>query len=243
MPPNACLRGYNVCMRQWLALAAVGAAFLVMPAWAQRHGGGSAGFGGHAGFASHGSMGGMHGSIMASRSSGGALRGGAGFRGRPFPGSVPGRSFRRRYYPRYYGYGYGYGYPLFWGWYGNDDYDNSYNPSNDYAPDDYVQDSQTDQQQQAEIDRLHDEVARLREQRNAQVPSPNPRTQWAGESEATQLVFRDQHTEEIQNYAIVGQTLWVFTEDRTKKILLAELDLPATKKANDERGVDFQIPR
>jgi len=59
---------------------------------------------------------------------------------------------------------------------------------------------------------------------------------------ATVLVFHDQHRQEIQNYAIVGQTLWNFAVQRTQKIPLSDLDLPATIKANDERGVDFRVP-
>jgi hypothetical protein len=58
----------------------------------------------------------------------------------------------------------------------------------------------------------------------------------------TVLVFRDQHRLEVQNYAIVGQTLWNFAPQRTQKIPLADVDLPATTKANDERGVDFRLP-
>jgi hypothetical protein len=59
---------------------------------------------------------------------------------------------------------------------------------------------------------------------------------------ATVLVFRDQHKQEVQNYAIVGQTLWNFAPQHTQKIPLSDLDLPATTKANDERGVDFRLP-
>jgi hypothetical protein len=59
---------------------------------------------------------------------------------------------------------------------------------------------------------------------------------------ATVLVFRDQHKLEVQNYAIVGQTLWNFAPDHTQKIPLSDIDLPATTKANDERGVDFRLP-
>jgi hypothetical protein len=40
----------------------------------------------------------------------------------------------------------------------------------------------------------------------------------------------------------VGDTLFDFGAGRTHKILLADLDLAATRKANDDRGVDFQIP-
>ncbi len=58
----------------------------------------------------------------------------------------------------------------------------------------------------------------------------------------TVLVFRDQHQKEIQNYAIVGQTLWNFAPPHTEKIPLSDLDLPATTKANDDRGVTFRVP-
>jgi hypothetical protein len=58
----------------------------------------------------------------------------------------------------------------------------------------------------------------------------------------TVLVFRDQHKQEIKNYAIVGQTLWSFGSPRTEKIPLADLDLAATSKANDERGLSFHVP-
>ena len=59
---------------------------------------------------------------------------------------------------------------------------------------------------------------------------------------ATVLVFRDQHKEEISNYAIVGQTLMSYSAQRTKKIPLADLDVAATEKANDDRGVTFRVP-
>jgi hypothetical protein len=59
---------------------------------------------------------------------------------------------------------------------------------------------------------------------------------------STVLVFRDGHQSDVLNYAIVGDTLFDFADGRTKKILLADLDLPATRKANYDKGVDFQIP-
>ena len=58
----------------------------------------------------------------------------------------------------------------------------------------------------------------------------------------TVLVYRDQHKQEVQNYAIVGQTLWAFSAGRTQKIPLANLDVTATEKANDDRGVAFRVP-
>jgi hypothetical protein len=58
----------------------------------------------------------------------------------------------------------------------------------------------------------------------------------------TVLVFRDQRQEEVQNYAIVGRTLWIFSPQRTEKIPLAEIDLAASAKANEDRGVEFRVP-
>ena len=58
----------------------------------------------------------------------------------------------------------------------------------------------------------------------------------------TVLVFRDEHKQEVSNYAIVGQTLWNFAPGHTQKIPLSDLDLPATTRANEELGVTFRVP-
>jgi hypothetical protein len=59
--------------------------------------------------------------------------------------------------------------------------------------------------------------------------------------EPTVLVFRDGHQQQVNNYAIMGQMVYVL-DDGTHKIPLANLDVPATVKANDDRGVEFNIP-
>ncbi len=58
----------------------------------------------------------------------------------------------------------------------------------------------------------------------------------------TVLVFKDGHQVEVANYAIVGTTLYDLSDSRRWKIALADLDLPATTKQNDDRGLDFQVP-
>jgi hypothetical protein len=58
----------------------------------------------------------------------------------------------------------------------------------------------------------------------------------------TILVFKDGHQQEVQNYAIVGDALYDMSSGHRKKIALAELDLNATIKQNDENGVDFRLP-
>jgi hypothetical protein len=58
----------------------------------------------------------------------------------------------------------------------------------------------------------------------------------------TTLVFKDGHQLEVENYAIVAQTLYDLTPGHPRKIALVDLDLPATEKQNDDRGVTFQLP-
>jgi len=234
-------------MRRWLAVAALGAVFVATPLWGQRRGGMSGGFGGHAGIAARGPVGGMRGPAMGFHRSGFGVSLRPGFRtgfGRgPFFGNRFGNRFHHHFRP-WWGWGYGYpwwgwGYPWAYGDYGWDDggsYAQQYylqeNDANPY----YGQNGQM-QEQQAQIDRLNDEVERLREERNAQRQSASVA------QKPTELVFRDKRTEEIQNYAISGQTLWVLTEQHARKIPLSEIDIAATQKVNEERGVDFEVPR
>jgi hypothetical protein len=58
----------------------------------------------------------------------------------------------------------------------------------------------------------------------------------------TLLVFKDGHKVEATNYAIVGQSLWIYTEQDSKRVPLSDLDVTATKNANSDRGVTFQVP-
>ena len=59
---------------------------------------------------------------------------------------------------------------------------------------------------------------------------------------STLLVFKDGHTVELGNYAIIGATLFDLTPGHTRKVALADIDLPATQRQNDDRGVSFALP-
>jgi hypothetical protein len=220
-------------MKSWLAVAALGAALVVMPAWAQRGGHGGGFGGGHGGFSGgmHGGFSGGHAGFSGARSFGH----GPVIVTRPGFGSRGGRWGGRRGWWPYYGYGWGWPY---WGWGDYADNSDTYYPSQGYADNYDSRDAEIARDQQSEIERLNDEVSRLRDQRegrNAPVT--------AASSEKTQLIFNDKHSEEVQNYAIVGPTLWVLSPDKSRKIPLAQLDLPATEKVNGDRGVDFELPR
>jgi hypothetical protein len=145
----------------------------------------------------------------------------------------------------WWGWGWGWGYPGYYAgypWYYGDGYydDPSYQSysGGGYSNDYYAPVSPQEQQRQDEIDRMNDQKARQRQQES----SPNQPQAKAASHAKTVLVFQDKHSEEVQNYAIVGQTLWVFDEQQAKKIRITDLDVPATKKANEDRGVDFQLP-
>jgi hypothetical protein len=230
-------------------MAVLGAAFLAIPLLGQVGGRGGMAMGGaRGGYVAQG--GGLVGSPRGVYWGGGVYSvhgpGVYGFHGHYpyYPGHYP--YFRRRY-PRWGYRGY-YGYPSGLGWYGGagvawSDASYSYpaesDPAYAYAPPDnssaYVA---SDQQQQ--IDELKDEVARLRAERVSANPVPEqPAPQMRGD---TVLLFRDHRVEQIQNYAIVSNTLWVFTQQRARKIPIAELDIPATTKANADRGIDFHLP-
>lgn len=149
-----------------------------------------------------------------------------------------GNSFRRRGFHsrRFFNPYYSYAYYPYWSDYGlySDSFDDQTADSyaNSYAPPPSREDSGLERDVQTlsgKIDRLQADV----EARNRPKPEQEP---------ATALVFRDKHVEEVRNYAISGGTLWVLNAQVAKKIPLAQLDLDATAKMNDDRGVDFQVP-
>ncbi len=85
-----------------------------------------------------------------------------------------------------------------------------------------------------------------RDEKDAE-PASSSTTQPAETSVADQpqtvLVFKDGHQVEVANYAIVGSTLYDLTDGQhRRKIALADLNLSATAKQNDDRGIDFQVP-
>ena len=84
------------------------------------------------------------------------------------------------------------------------------------------------------------------------IPSPTPQTGATTQAAVKELpptviVYRDGHREELSSYSIIGATLYaksdyLATGTWTRKILLADLDLPNTLKQNQQRGVKFDLP-
>ena len=220
------------------------------------HGGftGHSGFGGHAGAGN--SFGGVHSGSGMHSSSG--MHSGSGLaphslgRGSSFNRtfSARGRDHTHRG-PRIrtrgflndcFGCGWGFGFPYYpylgggidpyWWWDSGSSYDED-------------REREINQANEMNTQSLDEQRAREQGDQDAyaqSAPAPPRDEERSDPAPATVLVFRDQHKLEVQNYAIVGQTLWTFAPQHTQKIPLSDLDLPATIKANDDRGVDFRLP-
>jgi hypothetical protein len=201
-------------------------------------------------------MGGFHGSHGFSRgfshprsgfhsrrfSNHGPFRTGFGFRHRHFRDHDFDDRFRffNRGFPFVSPWWYSGFYDPYWWWDDHSRFDDEYNRDRDLA---MQMDQQSLEQQrmlrQEEADGDQDAYAPSRRSQPARAQedtNPDP------PATPTVLVFRDQHKQEVQNYAIVGPTLWNFAAQKTQKIPLADLDLQATVRANDDRGVSFHVP-
>lgn len=83
---------------------------------------------------------------------------------------------------------------------------------------------------------------------NSAAPAATPQLQPATkESTPAVLVFRDGHTEEVKSYSIIDGVIYskadYWTEGAwSRKIDISELDIPATLKQNQQRGVKFELP-
>ena len=141
------------------------------------------------------------------------------------------------------GWGWGWGWSP-WLWSSWDDQDRRFDEDyyRQYAlADQWNQQSLAEQRmrQQEEADGDQDAYAPRSSNRHS---APESAVQPQEPVPATVLVFRDRRQQEVQNYAIVGQTLWAFSVGRTQKIPISDLDISATEKANNDRGLTFRIP-
>ncbi len=117
-----------------------------------------------------------------------------------------------------------------------------------------------------QVDRLNNEIKSMRatgtapvrtaRTRTAAAPPVTPASTPAGAPVSTApasaqndesipitvLVFRDGRKVETRNYAIVGESIWVYNEQESKKYRVADLDVDATRKLNSDNGVLFQLP-
>ncbi len=230
-------------------------------------GGRSGGFGGHmggGGFSHGGTRGFSRGGARGFTHSPGISRNFSrgpflhnGFRGRN--GFHDRDRFRFRFRNNCFGFGcwgspwWGVGYydPWLWDWWDSDSsYDDDYNNNLAIAAEMNRQSLEEQrmlrqEQDDGDQDAYAGRYARPRRSYNSDQDAQSNAQNQAKSSPMfsdTILVFRDKHQEEVENYAIVGDTLWNFAPQHTQKISLADLDLAATQKANEDRGTTFRVP-
>lgn len=163
------------------------------------------------------------------------------------------RQFHRRRFFNPFAFPFGYPYPYTaYPYYGVGlQSDFVYSNAGTYSAPAYMTDHDTGVQSdlyrlQAELDAVRQQQAADRQyvlNTPADTPRPVPATRPRPEppAPATVLIYRDGRQADIHNYAVVGQTLWIFSEERARKVALADLDLDATRQANEARGVDFAV--
>ena len=163
--------------------------------------------------------------------------------GRPYRPIIVTQPFG--YYP-YYGYSYGsYGYSPYYSTpvgvsaYADPAY--AYTEPAYAQPPAYVSQAPAVSPNEADltyqIGMLSQQIEQLRQEQARSAP-PAP----AQSAAAAVLIFRDGHRQEIHNFAIVGDTLWVLDERTSTKISVADLDIDATQKENRSHGVRFPLP-
>ena len=264
--------GYNEAMKRLISLAILGVVALAPLASAQMRGGGmsggrSAGF--SRGSAAPARVGGaafaprpMGATAVGVRGGAVGVRGGVVgvrtvsptghvfFRTTPFP-----HHFRNRFVncfgfpctfgnPFFFGTGFGFG-TGFWGWPGYGGYPYSYYPSDNYPQEQAPApaDNSANVQLAVEMQRLSDEVEDLRNENRQAAAARPPGGSWTiQEQGAATFVFRDGRHITSQNYAIAGQTLWIFSEHTAHKYSLADLDRAATDQVNAANGVELHLP-
>jgi hypothetical protein len=108
---------------------------------------------------------------------------------------------------------------------------------------------ETGRADQADQQYVDSRLSRLEQQMDDMENTPKKSQSAENEPQApaadqpdTVLVFRDGHSIEVTNYAIVGDTIYDLSQGSRHKIALADLDLNATAKQNDARGLDFRLP-
>ena len=123
-------------------------------------------------------------------------------------------------------------------------YERNYDPTRSLADDaarygEHYLDSREGQRSQADGRRESD----VRVIPGPKAPASQAAAEPASQEPATVLIFKNGDRMEVHNYAIVGEMVWVLSGATSHKYALTELDVQKTVKENDERGLEFKLPR
>jgi len=152
-----------------------------------------------------------------------------------------------------FGFGSGFGFGAAYPYYGAP-YPYDYNPPPPpaYYPSDYygMAAPQTSTQENAndiylaqQLQKLSDEVEAMKNDQKGHTGSAvvlGPKADAQGP--AVTFIFHDGTRISTHNYAVAGQTLWIFGENQARKFRLGDLDRAATEQANAANGVELRLP-
>jgi hypothetical protein len=132
---------------------------------------------------------------------------------------------------------------LFFPYLGYPPFSPDYEPAQQPAEESAAPESAPDNSLANQVANLTDEVEELRQQPESRespsTPEAEPQPVFEERSVPAVFVYRDGQQVEARDYAVLGETLWIYEDGATRKIPLAWLDLDQTRKLNDERGIDF----
>jgi hypothetical protein len=74
-------------------------------------------------------------------------------------------------------------------------------------------------------------------------PLPQARPSARHNFPATVFVFHDGREMEVSDYAVMGETLWVFSGQTARKFPLADFNIDASRQVNEEHGIEFPVFR
>lgn len=104
-----------------------------------------------------------------------------------------------------------------------------------------------------QVQSLKDELHSLREQQVSMESHAPPGAEQPGQPlpqaqshpqpafPPTVFIYRDGHEMEARDYAIFGETLWVFDGQSARKFALSDFNIAASRQVNEEHGVEFPV--
>jgi hypothetical protein len=101
---------------------------------------------------------------------------------------------------------------------------------------------QTNEDLRFQVGQLTTEVQQLQAELAAAREQSTPPSAAAQNAPAVTLILKDGRRIEAAGYALVGSTLWILNAQDATKISLSDVDVDATQKENQKRGINVVIP-
>jgi hypothetical protein len=102
--------------------------------------------------------------------------------------------------------------------------------------------NQTGEDLRSQVGQFTTEVQQLQTELAAARGQSTPTSAAAQNAPAVTLILKDGRRIEAAGYALVGSTLWILNAQDATKISLSDVDMDATQKENQKRGINVVIP-